>query len=262
MLTHAVVITGKELIDAIRDVRPLISSAFYCLMGPGIVFMVSMAMNGRGQDRAGGSVLIGMISVFILVSAFLGGMNVAMDALAGERERKSLLPLLMNGVAPRDVVLGKWLAVTCFSTAGLTINLTAFLFVLSRAHVPIRSAIAGSAPMLAAGLIPLALLAAAAELGISTACRSVKEAHTYLSMLVFLPMGTGMLLVFFPSVTHGWWRLVPIIGQQWQLEHWVRGDLSASQAAILGLVTAVLTGLILWGTASLLGRDDVVYGRY
>ena len=32
-----------------------------------------------------------MMSVFTLVSAFVGGMNVAMDSIAGERERRSLL---------------------------------------------------------------------------------------------------------------------------------------------------------------------------
>jgi len=227
-------------------------------MGPGIVFMVSMTMNGK--DKQGGSVLISMMSVFVLVSAFLGGMNLAMDVLAGERERKSLLPLLMNAVARRDIVLGKWLAVTGFSTAALIINLTAFPFVLSRAHVPIRSAMVDSIPILAAGVIPLAALAAAIELGISTACRTVKEAHTYLSMLVFLPMGLGMFLVFFPNVARGWRHLMPIVGQQWQVQNWIRGDLSASQAVILFAVTAAFTVLILWAAANLLKRDDVVYG--
>src|ERR1039458_2267716 len=65
--------------------------------------MVSMAARVDG-------VLIGMMSVFTLVAAFVGGMNVAMDTVAGERERQSLLPLLMNRVRRREIVLGKWLA--------------------------------------------------------------------------------------------------------------------------------------------------------
>lgn len=258
MLTHALVIARKELIDGIRDVRPLLSSAFYCLMGPGIVFMVSITMNEK--NGPGGSVLIGMMSVFVLVSAFLGGMNIAMDVVAGERERKSLLPLLMNSVTRRDIVLGKWLAVTVFSTAALMINLVAFPFVLSRAHVPIRNAMADSIPILAVSIIPLASLAAALELCISTACRTVKEAHTYLSMLVFLPMGLGMFLVFFPKLARGWRHLVPIVGQQWQVQNWVRGNLSPSQGVILCAVTTAFTVLILWAAANLLKRDGIVYG--
>src|ERR1039458_3641612 len=51
-----------------------------------------------------------MMSVFTLVAAFVGGMNVAMDTVAGERERQSLLPLLMNRVRRREIVVGKWRA--------------------------------------------------------------------------------------------------------------------------------------------------------
>jgi hypothetical protein len=46
MLTVAL----KELRDAIRDTRSLVSSVFYCLMGPGVVWMVSQAVNGSGAN--------------------------------------------------------------------------------------------------------------------------------------------------------------------------------------------------------------------
>ena len=53
-------------------------------------------------------------------------------------------------------------------------------------------------------LIPLVLFAAALELLISTWCRNIKEAHTYLSLVIFLPMGIGMFLIFFPHMaSHG-----------------------------------------------------------
>jgi sodium transport system permease protein len=252
MLTQTLVIARKELIDAARDSRPLFSSLVYSLMGAGAVFMVSLSTNGK--DR---SVLIAMMSVFTLVSAFVGGMNVAMDILAGERERQSLLPLLMNAVARRDVLIGKWLAVSCFATAGLVVNLAAFAFVLTPAFVTLHLLL-----ILVLGLIPLALLAAAIELGISTVCRTVKEAHTYLSMLVFLPMGLGMLGVFYPKAVGEWSHIVPLIGQQWLIGRWVRGgDIPILPSLLLGITTAALTTLALWGAAKLLDRDDVVYGN-
>jgi len=259
MLTHALVIARKELTDARRDVRPLVSSLFYCLMGPGIVFMVSLTLNAKADtDR---SVLIGMMSVFVLVSAFSGGMNVAMDVLAGERERQSLLPLLMNGVARRDVVLGKWMAISCFSAGGVLLDLAAFVLALGRAGFPRPGAIASSLLLCAVGLAPLALFASAAELALSTVCRTIKEAHTYLSMMVFLPVGLGMFAVFFPKVAAGWGRLVPLLGQQWQVELWWRGDgIPVAPALIAGAATTALAGLAVYLSARLLRRDDVVYG--
>jgi sodium transport system permease protein len=150
-------VAEKELLDALRDVRSLASSGFYCLMGPGVVWMLSRAVKG---ERAG-AVLAGMISVFVLVAAFSGGINVAMDAVAGERERKSLVPLLANPLPRLDIVMGKWLAVMIFSAGGLLLCLLAFRFV----YPP-----AGSAFLLVliTGLLPLAFLAAALEIGLST----------------------------------------------------------------------------------------------
>ncbi len=254
MLSPSLIVARKEVIDSLRDRRSLISSLMYALMGPAVVFMVSLTTKVDG-------VLIAMISVFTLVSAFVGGMNVAMDTVAGERERQSLLPLLLNPVPRRDIVVGKWLAVSLFSVAGLIINLLGFALVFVRAgSVPAKH------PLLllfglCAGLVPLALLAASLQLTISTVCRAAKEAQTYLSMLVFLPMGLGLFLTFFPKAAGRWCAWAPVVGQQWQLEHWLKGaGAGFGEAAALGCFTAGLALLVLEIAANRLHRDEIVYG--
>jgi sodium transport system permease protein len=215
--------------------------------------MVSMAVRVDG-------VLIGMMSVFTLVAAFVGGMNVAMDTVAGERERQSLLPLLMNPVRRRDIVLGKWLAVALFAAAGLVLNLAGFAMVFAPAGVHPPAGGPRLLLALAAGILPLALLAASLQLLISTICRSAKEAQTYLSMLVFLPMGLGLFQVFFPGA-HAWFALLPVMGQQLQLEHWMKGTAAPFvSAAALGCFTAALALLVLQVAANRLHRDEIVYG--
>ena len=250
MLSQALIVARKEVTDNFRDVRSVISSLLYSLMGPGVVLMVSAASR---VDM----VLIGMMSVFTLVAAFVGGMNVAMDTVAGERERQSLLPLLLNPVPRRDLVIGKWLAVSVFSMAGLTINLAGFAFVLGS-----RAAVHGLHPLLlATGILPLALLAASLQMLLSTVCRAAKEAQTYLSMLVFLPMGLGMFQVFFPGAARSWYVFVPVVGQQLQLESWMKGGAARLQGAVaLGLLTAVAALLVLLAAANRLHRDEIVYG--
>ncbi len=214
MLNQALIIARKEILDSVRDVRSLLSAVLYAGMGPALVFMVSLAT----VRKANPSALIGMTSVFILLAAFVGGMNVAMDVLAGERERRSLLPLLMNPLSRRDVLLGKWLAVACFSLGGLVVSLAGFVPVMVKAGVGVSGSPTALALALASGLVPLAMLAAALELAVSTVCRSVKEAHTYLSLMVFAPMAAGMFLVFFPQAAGGWSRVTPIVGQQLLVE--------------------------------------------
>ena len=252
MLTPTLIVARKEAVDSMCDTRSVISSAMYALMGPAVVFMVSMAVRTD-------AVPIGMMSVFTLVAAFVGGMNVAMDTVAGERERQSLLPLLMNPVRRREILLGKWLAITLFSLGGLILNLAGFAIVFARAgmHLPWPALLA-----LAAGILPLALLAAAIQLLISTVCRSSKEAQTYLSMLVFLPMGLGLFQVFFPAAAGGWFAFLPVLGQQLQLARWVKGGGAAfGPAAALGCSTAALALLVLEIAANRLHRDEIVYGN-
>src|ERR1700733_1278570 len=134
MLNQSLVIARKEVIDGLRDTRSVISSLLFALMGPLVVGLVSLAPGIKGSS---GSPLVGLMSVFTLVAAFAGGMNVAMDTVAGERERRSLLPLLLNPVHRGDVVLGKWLAVSLFSIVGLAVNLLGFwaVFVTSGMHL-------------------------------------------------------------------------------------------------------------------------------
>ena len=256
------IIARKEVTEALRDRRALLSAALYALMGPAVVFMVSLAPQVKSPGGAGGAALTGMISVFTLVSAFVGGMSIAMDVVAGERERRTLLPLLLNPVGRRSVIVGKWLAVALFSTAGLLVNLAGFALVAAISGMPMAGGTLGFLWMLAFALVPLALFASALELAISTVCRGVKEAHTYLSLLVFLPMGLGMFVVFFPRVVRDWWHILPVVGQQWQLEKWMRGGHAGIiEPMALGVITAIAAACMLWAAASRLEQDDAVYGN-
>ena len=248
------IVARKEILDHARDGRALISAAFYALMGPIVVLMVSVA---TGFSKDGAAMLLSMMSVFALVATFIGGMNVAMESIAGERERRSLLPLLLNPIETLEVIIGKWLAIGFYAVCGLAVNLLGCSAVLAIARLPMPRTFA----VVVFGLVPLALLAAAVELLISTYCRNVKEAHTYLSLVVFVPMGVGMFLVFSPHVLGTWWFLFPIAGQQSLLSLSMRGNpISAAAPIVLGLVTIALGAVALIGAARLLKKDDVVYG--
>lgn len=248
MLVHALIVARKEIRDHLRDTRSLVSSMFYALMGPLVVGMVSIAVHGEKSS----AVLVSMMSVFALVATFVGGMNVAMDAIAGERERRSLLPLLMNPLLRRDVIIGKWLAISLFAVAGVIINLSGFAVVVA---FPFHLLIA-----VTLALIPLVLFAAAVELLISTWSRNIKEAHTYLSLVIFLPMVIGMFLVLFPHMASTWLWL-PVAGQQLLIDLLTKGaPVSLVSSLALSLVTAASAVLILLAAAKLLHRDEFVYG--
>ncbi len=126
MLNRTLLIAQKELVDHTRDARALASAALYTFMGPLVVGVVMLA-RVQGPANAGMQfVLPLMASVFAMMAAFSGGMSVAMDTVAGERERRSLLPLLLSLASRAELVLGKWLATTVFAAAGAIANFIAF----------------------------------------------------------------------------------------------------------------------------------------
>jgi sodium transport system permease protein len=257
MLDQSVIIARKEIVDHLRDIRSVISSAMYALMGPIVVSLVALAVRSQFRSGAVTEVLAGMMSVFILVAAFAGGMNVAMDTIAGERERHSLLPLLLNPVLRHDIMIGKWLSIAAFSVCGLLLNLLGFAIVFATVGMRFN----GGVLALTVGLLPLSLLAASLQLTISTLCRSVKEAQTYLSMIVFAPMLIGMFLVFYRAVP-AWFSVIPMAGQQLQLEWLIKGGtLPPAQPIWLGCLTTAAALVILFLAADRLDRDEIVYGN-
>jgi sodium transport system permease protein len=259
MLNQSLIIACKEIVDGLRDVRSVISSVLFAVMGPLVVGLVSLAPEIKGSS---GSPLVGLMSVFTLVAAFAGGMNVAMDMVAGERERRSLLPLLLNPVHRRNIVLGKWLAVSFFSIIGLGINLLGFWVVFQTSGMHMNTAWPRCLLAIVLGIFPLPLLAASLQLLLSTACRALKEAQTYLSMIVFLPMGVGMFLVFFPAARRDWLSFLPLAGQQLHLQRLMDGrGVPLLQSVALGSLTLALAVLVVLVSSNRFQRDEIIYGN-
>src|SRR5205814_9255025 len=101
-----------------RGVSPL-------LMQPLAMESIDLASAASRAARA-----MGMMAMFLLMSAFMGGLNAALDTTAGERERGSLEPLLLNPAERVALVLGKWGAVA--SLGMLIAVLSSFSFIPSQ----------------------------------------------------------------------------------------------------------------------------------
>jgi len=249
----------KEIRDHLRDTRSLGSAALFTLMGPFVILLVSQSDAAR---TGGPRLLLSMMSVFTLVSVFSGGLYLALDSTAGERERGSLVPLLLNPVSWLSVITGKWMAVSAFALAGLALNLAAFTAVFEWGGVVPPPELTGVFLLwIACGLVPLTLFGAALDLLAAATCRTVKEAQARLTIITFVPMIVGMFLVFFPGWAERWWFVVPVVGQQALIGAGLRGEVvSVAQAGLLGLLTMIVAGTALLAAARALDRDEIVAG--
>jgi sodium transport system permease protein len=249
-------VARKELLDHLRDRRSVLSAAAMALVGPGVVLIVSLS--GRTGGPAGDAVMIGMLSVFALVSSFAGATDIAMDTTAGERERRSLLPLLLTPVPRPDLIIGKWLAVSAFALGAVALNSMALISVLAFAAPGVlASRTLQLALWIALGLVPLALLGAAVSLLVAVLCRSTKEAHTALRYLAFVPMLVGMFLVFFPQGSGRAWFLLPVVGQQ-ALIGLGEASVPLPQTLTLAAVTLAAAVSTLVCATRMLDRDDIL----
>ena len=76
------------------------------------------------SGRAG--ILLGMMSYFFIFALLMGGMYLAIDSTAGERERGSLEPLLSLPVTRDQLMLGKIAAACLFMSISLMLSLWSF----------------------------------------------------------------------------------------------------------------------------------------
>jgi len=70
--------------------------------------------------------LTSMLPMAILMAIVVGGMYAAIDTTAGERERGSLEPLMMNPISGWQLTLGKWSAVAAVCTGVVILTVLSF----------------------------------------------------------------------------------------------------------------------------------------
>jgi len=210
--------------------------------------------------------LLNVVPMFLMLAALVGGMNVAIDTTAGERERGSLEPLLLNPVRRCTLVLGKWLATVLFSTAVALVTLVGLALTvrfLPLEEVGMKVVIGPrEALSMLASVLPLALFGSAVQMMIATFARSFKEAQTYLSLFNLLPMAPSMLLMLEPTRTAAWMLPVPALAQVSTMVDVMRGEaVPLWHFALILLSSLGYSALCLMALVRLLGREQIIFGR-
>jgi sodium transport system permease protein len=217
------------------------------------------------QQRAAG--ILNFFGMFMLLSALTGSMQLATDTTAGERERGSLEPLLVNPVPRGALVAGKWLAASAaaFVAVVLTIGLSALLlkWVLAP-DMGIRVSLgpAQLAAIVVAGL-SLAPLSAALQAWIGTYSRSFKEAQSYVGVLMTLPVtAIGLIGALYPLKGQLWMYAVPLLSHYLLATRVLAGETpGAAGFALTTVVSLAATAAVLAITTRLFRSERIIFGR-
>jgi len=235
-------------------------------VSPDLVEPVKVERINTATPRQKGAFMLFIIPMFAILSPLLGGMTVAIDSTAGERERGSLEPLLATPTPPGQLVAGKWLAAWTFASVVATLTLTGFVVAATLySQKKIAATLTFGWPELAqfvAVTIPFAAMTSALQMLICTYGRSYREAQTYVSYLAtvasFVPV-----IVLFSGLKDAFWQLtVPLLAQQMVLSRVLRGDVLAPADYIVPATVALaIAALCVFAVARLLRQERIVFGR-
>lgn len=207
------------------------------------------------QTRA--TQITGMLPFFVLMAVLYGALNAALDTTAGERERGSLEPLLMNPAERAALVVGKWGAVACLSMLIAVLSCFSFLpaqwllrsdTLQAMFQFGLREAL-----LFLAVLIPFAAAVSAVLMAVAIRCKTFKEAQANSTVVILGVSLLPLFAVFNEGGEAGWHLMVPALAQNTLMTRVLKGEgLGVEQVIVPIVVCAVLTALGVWFVARML----------
>ena len=231
---------------------------------PGVIAPIVVQGIDVSTPRSRAETVLGMLSYIVMFAMLLGGMYLAIDATAGERERGSLEPLLTTPIARAHIVYGKILASCAFMLISLVLTLSTTAFALSRikldgagiavdfSSATVLHMIATTAPFipLGAGLMTL----------IASFTRSYREAQSWLGIAMLvptLPLAIASVLGLKPSLAT---MAIPSLSQHFQLMAALRGETLPLSWMLLSAGVCLLAGFFVCWIVSRLYQREAILG--
>jgi sodium transport system permease protein len=204
------------------------------------------------QTRA--TQITGMLPYFVMMAVLYGALNAALDTTAGERERGSLEPLLMNPLERWVLVLGKWAAV---ASVGMLIAVLSSLSFLPGQWLLRSDTLAAmfqyglrEASLFLVVLLPFAAAVSALLMAVAIRCRTFKEAQASATVVMLAASLLPLINVFSLGQESAWHVWVPALAQNVLMTQVLKGEaLSPMQIGVPLLVCVVLTMAGVWFVA-------------
>ncbi len=209
------------------------------------------------------ALLLGMMSYFFVFAALMGGMYLAIDTTAGERERGSLEPLLSLPVTRDQLILGKIAATCLFMTLSLMLSLLAFY--VSIGFMPLEEL--GMTPNFSLGVVlaalaiflPFILVGAALMTLVASFTKSYREAQTWLSVVLIAPTMPILIVSILTLRPRLEFMFIPSLSQHLLLVDMVKNEPINGLNVTISVVSTLILGIVLtWVCARLYRREGLL----
>lgn len=230
---------------------------------PRVVQPIKLNIEDQATPDSKGGVILGVATMTMIYAVFISGMNLAIDTSAGERERHSLALLLSHPVSTRYIIFSKVIAVTVFAMLGLL--LTLIMSKISYAFVPWQQlgfTVSISTEFILLMLLvslPIAIMAASLQLFVSFMAKSFKEAQSYLTLVLIVPMMLSMAASY--NIAPETLQWLPVSGQQQALITFIKGrEIPMFQLLLSSLSSLVIAIGLLMAMERSLKSEKIVFG--
>ncbi|HET6596974.1 MAG TPA: ABC transporter permease [Anaerolineales bacterium] len=215
-------------------------------VSPEVIRVIQIEERDTATPQSQALIFISMLPYFIIFAIFNGASPVITDATAGERERGSLEPLLINPLPRGWFAMGKMLSAMPFAIINLVITLAGFAAIFR--VLPVEDLIGVQIGLDISSLVaifliclPIVFLACAIQTLIASFTKTTKEAGTYLPFIGLIPSLPGLALAFLPVKPDLWTMLIPTFGQQILINQFLRSEpILASNIWISSVLTILL----------------------
>lgn len=171
------------------------------------------------QEDVSAALLSTIAPMLLVTFLFAGCTSLVPESIAGEKERGSFATMLVTPVKRSAVAGGKILALTaaslvsgCTSALGLILSLPSFVSSMGEGmSVSLSAYRFGDYASLFFLIVSTTAIIVALTSILSTLSKSVKEATSYVSPLMLLPVLLGILYMFFSSSFGTWACFIPVL---------------------------------------------------
>jgi sodium transport system permease protein len=219
------------------------------------------------QEMAGFylGMVVGMMAVIGLVS---GGMVMAIDSTAGEKERKTLEVLLAAPIARNEIVLGKYLATLLMGMVSVVLMTTGYTgSLLIGLHALGTNAGMGMSglsisprilPIILVVMLCVAGFVAALEMAIAIFARSYREAQTYLSSMTIIAVVPLVFMQILPANPGPSFYYIPLLNAMLLIRELLMGSVVTRHIVNTVASSLVFSALALRLAFSMFRRESVL----
>ncbi len=233
-------------------------------VSPTVLHAVVVDSVDVSTPSARATILLGMLSYVILLVTLLGGLYLAIDATAGERERGSLEALLTVPAAREQLIYGKVAAAAIMMVLALALVTTSIALALRFVPLETFGMTANFGPGVALRVflvtLPFATIGAGLLTVVASFTRSYKEAQSWLGVVMLVPtvpIAIASVMSVQPSARL---MLVPSLSQHLVIQGLMRGEPLAASWVLLSVASSLLLGGLLGWLAGRLYRREAILG--